>query len=193
MTTKKIAIFASGSGSNAQSIIEYFRKKESIDVVVVMSNKSNAFVVERAKNLGINCFVFNIDSFKNNLDFLAVLKKYEVDWIVLAGFLLKIPAYLIDAYHNKIINIHPSLLPNYGGKGMYGMHVHRSVIDNKEAESGISIHYVNKNYDEGKMIFQINCSINPQDKAEDLAKKIQKLEHQYYPSVIEETIMQSTQ
>jgi phosphoribosylglycinamide formyltransferase-1 len=157
-----------------------------------MCNKSNAFVVERAKNLGINCFVFNIDSFKNNLDFLAVLEKYQVEWIVLAGFLLKIPEYLIDAYQNKIINIHPSLLPNYGGKGMYGMHVHRSVINNKEVESGISIHYVNKNYDEGKMIFQTSCSISPEDKAEDLAKKIQKLEHQYYPSIIEETIMQST-
>ena len=154
MTTKKIAIFASGSGSNTQSIIEYFSQKKSIEVVVIMCNKSNAFVVERAKNLGINCFVFNIDSFKNNLDFLAVLEKYQVDWIVLAGFLLKIPEYLIDAYQNKIINIHPSLLPNYGGKGMYGMHVHRSVINNKEVESGISIHYVNKNYDEGKMIFQ---------------------------------------
>jgi phosphoribosylglycinamide formyltransferase 1 len=193
MIAKKIAIFASGSGSNTQSIIEYFQQKENIEVVLIMCNKSNAFVVQRAKKLGVECIVFNTETFKNNLGFLDVLSKYEVNWIVLAGFLLKIPEYIIEGFQGKIINIHPALLPKYGGKGMYGMNVHRSVIENNEAESGISIHYVNKNYDEGKMIFQARCAINAGDKPEDLANKIHILEHQHYPRVIEETIKNSNQ
>ena len=193
MIVKKIAIFASGSGSNTQSIIEYFQQKENIEVVLIMCNKSNAFVVQRAKKLGVECIVFNTETFKNNLGFLDVLSKYEVNWIVLAGFLLKIPEYIIEGFQGKIINIHPALLPKYGGRGMYGMNVHRSVIENNETESGISIHYVNKNYDEGKMIFQASCAINAGDSPEDLANKIRLLEHQHYPKVIEETIKNSTQ
>jgi phosphoribosylglycinamide formyltransferase-1 len=188
MIIKKIAIFASGSGSNAQSIIEYFHQKENIEVAVIVSNNSDAFVIQRAKKLGVNSFVFNIESFKNNLEFLNVLEKYEVDWIILAGFLLKIPEYIIDKYDNRILNIHPSLLPKYGGKGMYGKNVHHAVVNNKEPESGISIHYVNKNYDEGKIIFQARCLVNENDSAEVLSKKIQALEHKYYPKIIEETI-----
>ena len=126
MSLKKVAIFASGSGSNAQSIIEYFNKKEGIDVSIVISNKSDAFVVKRAKKLGVKCFVFNIESFKNNLGILEILTKHKVDWIVLAGFLLKVPEYIIEKYENRILNIHPALLPKYGGKGMYGVHVHQS-------------------------------------------------------------------
>lgn len=193
MIAKKIAIFASGSGSNTQSIIEYFQQKESIEIALIMCNKSNAFVVQRAQKLGVKCIVFNSETFKNNLGFLDILSKYEVNWIVLAGFLLKIPEYIIEDFQGKIINIHPALLPKYGGKGMYGMNVHRSVIENNETESGISIHYVNKNYDEGKMIFQASCAINAGDSPEDLANKIRLLEHQHYPKVIEETIKNSTQ
>ena len=193
MIAKKIAIFASGSGSNTQSIIEYFQQKENIEIALIMCNKSNAFVVQRAQKLGVKCIVFNSETFKNNLGFLDILSKYEVNWIVLAGFLLKIPEYIIEDFQDKIINIHPALLPKYGGKGMYGMNVHRSVIENNETESGISIHYVNKNYDEGKMIFQASCAINAGDSPEDLANKIRLLEHQYYPKVIEETIKNSTQ
>lgn len=193
MIAKKIAIFASGSGSNTQSIIEYFQQKENIEIALIMCNKSNAFVVQRAQKLGVKCIVFNSETFKNNLGFLDILSKYEVNWIVLAGFLLKIPEYIIEDFQGKIINIHPALLPKYGGKGMYGMNVHRAVIENNETESGISIHYVNKNYDEGKMIFQASCAINAGDSPEDLANKIRLLEHQHYPKVIEETIKNSTQ
>tara|TARA_B100000768_G_scaffold69637_1_gene66929 strand:+ start:3644 stop:4225 length:582 start_codon:yes stop_codon:yes gene_type:complete len=193
MIAKKIAIFASGSGSNTQSIIEYFQQKENIEIALIMCNKSNAFVVQRAQKLGVKYIVFNSETFKNNLGFLDILSKYEVNWIVLAGFLMKIPEYIIEDFQGKIINIHPSLLPKYGGKGMYGMNVHRSVIENNETESGISIHYVNKNYDEGKMIFQASCAINAGDSPEDLANKIRLLEHQHYPKVIEETIKNSTQ
>ncbi|MDA8956039.1 phosphoribosylglycinamide formyltransferase [Flavobacteriales bacterium] len=191
MNAKRIAIFASGSGSNTQSIIEYFQQKESIEVALIMCNKSNAFVVQRAKKLGVKCFVFNSDTFKNNLGFLDVLSKYKVSWIILAGFLLKIPEYVIEQYQGKIINIHPALLPKYGGKGMYGANVHEAVLENKELQSGISIHYVNKNYDEGKIIFQASCSISPEDSLEDLSNKIQQLEHLHYPRVIEETIINS--
>ncbi|MEJ6794494.1 MAG: phosphoribosylglycinamide formyltransferase [Flavobacteriales bacterium] len=193
MIAKKIAIFASGSGSNTQSIIEYFQQKENIEIALIMCNKSNAFVVQRAQKLGVKCIVFNSETFKNNLGFLDILSKYEVNWIILAGFLLKIPEYIIEDFQGKIINIHPALLPKYGGKGMYGMNVHRSVIENNETESGISIHYVNKNYDEGKMIFQASCAINAGDSPEDLANKIRLLEHQHYPKVIEETIKNRTQ
>ena len=191
MSLKKVAIFASGSGSNAQSIIEYFNKKESIDVSFIISNKSDAFVVKRAKKLGVKCFVFNIESFKNNLGILEILTKHKVDWIVLAGFLLKVPEYIIEKYENRILNIHPALLPKYGGKGMYGVHVHRSVLQNKETESGISIHLVNKNYDEGKIIFQAKCKVFKKDTVELLSKRIHQLEHLHYPKVIEQTISTS--
>lgn len=191
MSLKKVAIFASGSGSNAQSIIEYFNKKEGIDVSIVISNKSDAFVVKRAKKLGVKCFVFNIESFKNNLGILEILTKHKVDWIVLAGFLLKVPEYIIEKYENRILNIHPALLPKYGGKGMYGVHVHQSVLQNKETESGISIHLVNKNYDEGKIIFQAKCKVFNQDTVELLSKRIHQLEHLHYPKVIEQTISTS--
>lgn len=191
MNTKRIAIFASGSGSNAQSIIEYFQQKENIEVALIMCNKSNAFVVQRAQKLGVKCFVFNSDTFKNNLGFLDILKKHKVSWIILAGFLLKIPEYIIEQYQAKIINIHPALLPKYGGKGMYGANVHKAVLENKESQSGISIHLVNKNYDEGKIIFQASCSVDLEDSLDDLSKKIHHLERQHYPRVIEETIINS--
>lgn len=191
MSLKKVAIFASGSGSNAQSIIEYFNKKEGVDVSFIISNKSDAFVVKRAKKLGVKCFVFNIESFKNNLGVLEILTKHKVDWIVLAGFLLKVPEYIIEKYENRILNIHPALLPKYGGKGMYGIHVHRSVLQNKETASGISIHLVNKNYDEGKIIFQAKCKVFKQDTVELLSKRIHQLEHLHYPKVIEQTISTS--
>jgi phosphoribosylglycinamide formyltransferase-1 len=188
MTNNNIAIFASGSGTNAQSIIEYFNKNNSAKVVLVVSNNPNAFVLERAKKLNVDQHVFNIDSFKNNLEILTVLTAFEVKWIVLAGFLLKVPEYIIDSFKNKIINIHPALLPKYGGKGMYGKHVHQAVVDNKEKKSGISIHYVTKNYDEGSIIFQATCDINEFDSPVDVAKKVQQLEQQHFAREVDKLI-----
>jgi phosphoribosylglycinamide formyltransferase-1 len=188
MTKNNIAIFASGSGTNAQSIIEYFNKNNSAKVVLVVSNNPNAFVLERAKKLNVDQHVFNIDSFKNNLEILTVLTAFEVKWIVLAGFLLKVPEYIIDSFKNKIINIHPALLPKYGGKGMYGKHVHQAVVDNKEKKSGISIHYVTKNYDEGSIIFQATCDINEFDSPVDVAKKVQQLEQQHFAREVDKLI-----
>jgi len=188
MTKNNIAIFASGSGTNAQSIIEYFNKNNSAKVVLVVSNNPNAFVLERAKKLNVDQHVFNIDSFKNNLEILTVLTAFEVKWIVLAGFLLKVPEYIIDRFKNKIINIHPALLPKYGGKGMYGKHVHQAVVDNKEKKSGISIHYVTKNYDEGSIIFQATCDINEFDSPVDVAKKVQQLEQQHFAREVDKLI-----
>lgn len=191
MIKNNIAIFASGSGTNAERIIEYFEKNEHSKVVLVMCNKPNAYVVKRAEKKNIYCHVFNSESFKKNDDILSVMQKFEVKWIVLAGFLLKVPAYIINNFTNRIVNIHPSLLPNYGGKGMYGMNVHRAVINNNESKSGITIHHVSEEYDEGNVIFQAQCTVSELDTAEELAKKVQTLEHQHYAKVIDRLIQDS--
>lgn len=187
---KRIAILASGSGTNAENIIKFFNNHDDIVVTEVLSNKKDAKVLERAKNLGIEHRSFNRNDFSNSDVVLNILKE-QADYIVLAGFLWKIPGNIIEAFPNKIINIHPALLPNYGGKGMYGMHVHESVIANKEEESGITIHYVNENYDEGATIFQTKIAVLQNDSAEDVAQKIHKLEYRYFPRVIEEVIIQN--
>ena len=184
---KRVIIFASGSGSNAEKIVEYFKGHEEISVVKIMSNKAEAGVLARATRLGVPSEVFSKKQMQEP-GFVESLKA-EADFIVLAGFLLKIPEALIEAYPDKIINIHPALLPKYGGKGMYGMNVHRAVVDNKETESGISIHFVNANYDEGAIIFQARTAVDPSDGPEEVAQKIHALEYQYFPKVIEETIM----
>jgi phosphoribosylglycinamide formyltransferase-1 len=186
---KKIAIFASGSGTNAENIIKYFKNQSEIKVELVFTNKTDAYVIERAKNLNVDYHIFNRYEFYETNDVLKVLLAKNIDFIILAGFLWLIPANLISNFHNRIINIHPALLPKYGGKGMYGMKVHEAVIQNKEPESGISIHYVNEKYDEGELIFQAKCSINPDDTPESLANMIHALEYKYFPEVIEKTIL----
>jgi len=184
----KIAIFASGNGTNAQRISEYFEKVQQIKVSLILTNNKDAFVIERAKQLNIPCIIFAKSEMEQSDILLKKLKDNNIDWIVLAGFLLKIPEYLIRAYPNHIINIHPALLPKYGGKGMYGEKVHYAVIANKEAESGITIHYVNEVYDEGEIIFQVKTSIEKHDTPETLAKKIHKLEYEFFPKVIKDVI-----
>ncbi|HKJ07241.1 MAG TPA: phosphoribosylglycinamide formyltransferase [Flavobacteriaceae bacterium] len=184
---KRIVIFASGSGTNAENIIKHFKNSNLISVVQVLSNKSNAKVLERAKKHQIPTLIFNKKMLESGV--LLDLLKYSTDYIILAGFLLKIPNNFIETFPNKIINIHPALLPKYGGKGMYGMHVHNEVVKNKDKESGITIHFVNKNYDEGAIIFQAKTSVEKTDTAEDVANKIHKLEYENFPKVIENVIL----
>ena len=186
---KNIAIFASGSGTNAENIARYFQKNENISVSFVLSNKADAFVLERAKNLNIPTVVFTKKEMEETDEILQILKEYEVDFIVLAGFLLKIPPYLVEIFPNRIINIHPALLPKYGGKGMYGRFVHEAVVANKEKESGISIHFVNEHYDEGAIIFQAKCAVSPIETPDDVAQKIHELEYEYFPKIIEQVIV----
>jgi len=182
---KRIAIFASGSGSNAENIIRYFLDKEVAEVVLVLSNRSDAFVLQRAEKLAIPTVIFSTSELKNCKKVLEALKESNVSIVILAGFLLKIPIELIKSYPNAIVNIHPALLPNYGGRGMYGMNVHRAVVANKEAESGITIHYVTEHYDEGEYIFQASCPILNSDSPEEVQIKVQALEVLHFPQIIE--------
>lgn len=180
-----IAIFASGSGSNAENIATYFKENKQLNISLFMTNKPDAFVIQRAKKLGIPYEIFNKKDFYLSNNVLNILKQNEVEFVVLAGFLWLVPENLIDAYPKKIVNIHPALLPAYGGKGMFGDHVHRAVVENKEKETGITIHYVNKEYDKGDIIFQAKCPIEPTDTPEMIAAKVHELEYRYYPEVIE--------
>ena len=188
-TTFKIAIFASGNGTNAEKIAKYFKNRQDIKIVLILSNKPDAHVHTRAKNLDIPSITFNKVDFLQSDHVLDVLRKAEVDLVVLAGFLWLIPENLIEAFPNRIINIHPALLPKYGGKGMYGDNVHQAVKAADEKETGITIHYVNQNYDEGRIIFQGKCELTPEDTAETIASKVHQLEYKHYPEVIEELIM----
>ncbi len=185
---KRIVIFASGSGTNAENIIKYFKNNKLISVVQVLSNKKDAKVLERAKRLNVSSINFNKSDFFTSDKILTILKE-KADFIVLAGFLWKIPTEIIEAFPNKILNIHPALLPKYGGKGMYGMHVHEAVVKNKETESGITIHYVNENYDEGAIVFQERFKVLATDTAEDVAQKIHKLEYEFFPKIIEKVVL----
>jgi phosphoribosylglycinamide formyltransferase-1 len=180
---KKIVLFASGSGTNAENIILYFNKSNLGKVVAVCSNNPNAKVLDRAKNLNVPTIVFSKEELSTD-EVLQKINSFQPDLIVLAGFLLKFPQTIIEAYPNKIINIHPALLPKYGGKGMYGMNVHRAIIENKDKETGISIHFVNEHYDEGNIIFQKSVSIEDCKSPEEIAEKVHQLEHQYFPEVI---------
>lgn len=184
----RIAIFASGSGSNAENIIRYFSDNKDVKVVLVLSNQSRSGVLIRAQLHNIPTFIFTKDDLNERTKVHDVLKEYNASMIVLAGFLLKIPLYMIEAYPNSILNIHPALLPKYGGKGMYGMNVHTAVVENKEEKTGITIHYVNENYDEGAIIFQATCDIDEHDLPEDVKTKVQALELRHFPSVIESII-----
>lgn len=181
----RIAILASGSGSNAQKIMEHFKNHADSEVVLVLTNNPQAYVLQRADNFEIPTHVFSRQEFFQTEDVVKLLKKMEVDLIVLAGFLWLIPESLLKAFPNQIVNIHPSLLPKYGGKGMYGDHVHRAVLENGENESGITIHFVNEHFDEGEMIHQAKFKIEPGDDLNTIKLKGQQLEHQHFPKVIE--------
>ncbi len=183
---KNIVLFASGNGSNAEEIIKFFKNSEFGKVVAVFSNKADAKVLDRAKNHNIPSVVFNKTQLNEGF-VLEQLHQFQPDLIVLAGFLLKFPESILKEYP-KVINIHPALLPKYGGKGMYGMNVHQAVLDNKEKETGITIHYVNEHYDEGEFIFQKAVNIEDCKTAEEIAQKVHELEHQYFPTVISEIL-----
>ena len=185
---KNLAIFASGSGSNAEEIMKYFKDHDSVRVALVLSNKPDAFVLERAAKFNVPTHVFDREEFRSENSVLPVLRENGVTHIALAGFLWLIPEVLTLEFENRMLNIHPALLPDYGGKGMYGMNVHRAVIAAGEKESGITIHYVNPKYDEGNIVFQARCEVKESDEPETLAQRIHGLEHQHYPRVIEEVI-----
>ena len=182
---KKIVIFASGSGTNAENIIKHFKNTSIGTVVSVFTNNPKAYVIERAKNFHLPTEIFSREEL-NSEKVLQKLNTIQPDLIVLAGFLLKFPASIVETYSNKIINIHPALLPKYGGKGMYGMNVHRAIVDNKDKETGITVHFVNENYDEGNIIFQKKVTLLITDTPEVVAEKIHELEQQYFPKVIED-------
>ncbi len=181
---KRIAILASGNGSNAEEIIQYFKHNPKAEVACIASNKADAFVLERAKNHEIHHFAFSKTEMEaGKLE--QTFQELQIDLVVLAGFLLKVPDGLLKLYPEKIINIHPALLPKFGGKGMYGLKVHRAVKEKGEKETGITIHYVNEKYDEGRIIFQEKLEIDEDDTPEDIAQKVHALEHKYFPKVIE--------
>lgn len=185
----KIAILASGNGTNAQRISEYFADNDTIQVACIIYNRKEAYVAERAKQLGIPARYFNRADFYENGRVLAFLKEQEINWIILAGFLWLVPEDILAAFPSRVINIHPALLPKYGGKGMFGEHVHEAVIANHENESGITIHIVDQHYDRGTILFQAKCTLTDDDTPETLAAKIHQLEQQHFPIVIEKTIL----
>lgn len=185
MPDNRIAILASGNGTNAEAIIRYFKEKKSADVVLVLSNNPNAFVLTRAKNLNVPSVVFDRSQFRESEEVVEILKQHHVTHIVLAGFLWLIPENLIKAFPGRIINIHPALLPKHGGKGMYGLKVHEAVKLHGDTETGITIHLVNEHYDEGHIVFQEKCSVSPDDTPSTIADKVHELEYKTYPVVIE--------
>ena len=186
---KKIAVFASGAGSNAENLIKYFSTKNSGKVVLVLSNKPHAPVLERAAKLGVESTIFDRDEFYTSGKVLKMLTERDVDFVVLAGFLWFIPGYLTRAFDGCIVNIHPALLPAYGGKGMYGDRVHSAVLEAGEKESGITIHYVNEMYDSGDIIFQARCPVLPGDDIHSLAARVHELEYSYFPQIVENVIL----
>lgn len=187
--SRNIAIFASGNGTNAENIIKYFSGNKDIKVKIVMANKTDAFVLERAHRLGIPTLYINREQWADATHILTLLHEQQIDFIVLAGFLARIPDALLHAYPNRIVNIHPSLLPKFGGKGMYGNKVHEAVVTAGETESGITIHYLNEHYDEGQIIAQYRCPVMPNDTPQDVAIRVHALEYEYYPKVIEQLLI----
>lgn len=186
---KKIVLFASGSGSNVENIVQYFQHRSSVTVSAVLTNKRDAKVLDRCNRLNISGLYFNKTAFYETACVLDILDCIRPDLIVLAGFLWRVPGPIIQKYPNKIINIHPALLPKYGGKGMYGMHVHESVKAHGETETGITIHYVNERYDEGAIIHQVKTEVVPTDTVEDIAQKVHQLEYEHFPPVIEQLLL----
>lgn len=185
---KRIVIFASGSGTNAGNLIKFFNNKDNESVVLVLTNNPNAKVIKRCDKLNVNCLLFSRTDFYGSSKVLNILNKNNPDLIVLAGFLWKFPEVILKEFPKKVINIHPALLPKYGGKGMYGKHVHEAVVQNNDIETGITIHYVNEHYDEGTIIFQAKCTVSKTDTADDIATKIHKLEMEHFPKVVEQIL-----
>tara|TARA_B100001287_G_C22654972_1_gene517207 strand:- start:898 stop:1470 length:573 start_codon:yes stop_codon:yes gene_type:complete len=185
---KNIAIFGSGNGSNAENIIKYFKSHQNISVKIIVSEKHNAKIIDIAKKWKLDTLIIPDKFINSTEDILKKTNYYNINFIVLAGFLIKVPEKFINSFPKSIINIHPSLLPKFGGKGMYGINVHKAVLDANDKETGITIHYVNKKFDEGKIIFQAKCQVLKNDSPTSLAKRVQKLEHQFYPLIIEKII-----
>ncbi len=190
-TPIRLAILGSGNGTNAQQISEYFAGRTDVEVACIIYNKRDAYIAQRAKNLGIEARYFGRADFYDNGNVLHYLQQKKVDWVILAGFLWLVPEPMLDAYPNRIINIHPALLPKYGGRGMYGHHVHEAVVAAGEHESGITIHIVDRHYDRGTTLFQARCTVTPEDTPDTLAAKIHLLEKEHFPRVIDETIKRS--
>lgn len=188
MTKKRLAIFASGSGSNAEKIAEYFSGRTDIEIALILSNNPQAGVIARARRFQIPVVLFDRKTFYETHRIIEILQNEHIDLVVLAGFMMLIPEAMVQAFPEKIVNIHPALLPKYGGKGMYGHFVHEAVVAAQELESGISIHFVNERYDEGDIIFQAICEVTPTDTPEEVAKKVQLLEHQHYPEVVDKLL-----
>ena len=185
---KKILLFASGAGSNVENIIQYFKNNPDVKIAGVFSNNPNAKVLDKAKNYNIPTLIFGREQLTEGF-VLDKMAEFKPDLVVLAGFLWKMPQEIVSAYPNKIINIHPALLPKYGGKGMYGIKVHQTVLENKEKETGITIHYVNEHYDEGEFIFQQKVAIEDCTSADEIANKIHELEHKHFPKIIEKLLI----
>ncbi len=186
---KNIVLFASGSGTNVQNIIDFFNKDTGVHVAAVFCNNPKAFVIQRCQTAGVPCIIFNRDDFYTSRRVLELVKAFNADLVVLAGFLWLVPEYLVDEYPQRILNIHPALLPDFGGKGMYGMYVHEAVIAANKSVSGITIHVVDKMYDEGKTVFQAETNITKEDTAQSLANKIHELEQKHFPQVIKEYLV----
>ena len=191
MTKKRLSIFASGSGSNAEKFFEHFQNHPQIEIASIFTNNKSAGVIERAQRFNIKHHVYNRSFWQTGETILEVLESEKIDFIVLAGFMLLIPKALVARFPNRIFNIHPALLPKFGGQGMYGMNVHKAVKVAGETETGLTIHYVNEYYDEGAIIFQESCTINPTDSAEEIAAKVLRLEHKNYPKVVEQEVLKS--
>jgi len=184
----RIAIFASGNGSNAENIFHFFKDNNQVEITSILCNKKDAYVFERARNINIPAFHFNNSAFRDGSEITTLLQNQGVDMIILAGFLLKIPQKIIDAFPKGIINIHPALLPNYGGKGMYGDNVHKAVKAAGDSKSGITIHLINECYDKGQHLLQVKCDVLPTDSYEDIANKVHKLEYKHFPLCIDRYI-----
>jgi phosphoribosylglycinamide formyltransferase-1 len=192
MRGARIAIFASGSGTNAEQIIRHFQNHRDIQIVLVLSNNVGAFVLERAKKLNVSSRTFNRQQFRESDEVLQWLQQEKITHIVLAGFMWLMPIHIIHNFPDRIVNIHPALLPKFGGKGMYGHHVHEAVKEANEIKTGITIHLVNEKYDEGKILFQASCSISPNDSPEHIADKVHALEHLHYPAQIEKWVVDNS-
>lgn len=186
--TVRLAILGSGNGTNAQQISEYFADRDDVEVACIIYNRRDAYIATRAQNLGIEAHYFGRNDFYSNGTVLNYLRKHNIDWVILAGFLWLVPQDMLEAYPDRIINIHPALLPKYGGKGMYGHHVHEAVVAHGEKETGITIHLVDNRYDHGTTLFQASCSVEPDDTADSVAAKIHLLEKEHFPRVIDEVI-----
>ncbi len=192
MVKHNIAIFASGAGSNAEQLLNRFSSHPSINVALIVSNKANAGVLEIAKRFHVPAVVLDKSAFYESNRIVEILQECDINFVVLAGFLLKVPDVLVQRFANKMINIHPALLPKFGGKGMYGNHVHQAVKDQGEKETGITIHLVNEHYDEGAILFQASCPVVVEDSVETIREKVQRLEHKHFANVVEKTILGGT-